>query len=106
MTAHIVHFESTAEETHLLPQISQPKPQNIAPTKRPMFCAKERNGPLKWNSFIAGLRMSPPRSGQQLSLFTPNEFSTLPGRNASGTSWWQKGTYANHPKPATANSHH
>jgi hypothetical protein len=28
----------------LRPKISQPKPQNIAPARRPMFCARERRG--------------------------------------------------------------
>lgn len=47
---------------HLRPQMSQPIPHTTAPTKRPMLDAKDKKGPLNWNSLITGARMSPPMS--------------------------------------------
>ena len=45
--------------TNLLPQISHPKLQMIVPTSNPIFVASDKSGPLKWNSFTVGARMSP-----------------------------------------------
>ena len=45
--------------SYRLPQTSQPKPQNTAPTSKPAFAAKLKNGALKVNSSITGARISP-----------------------------------------------
>jgi hypothetical protein len=34
----------------------------MAPTRRPIFNAKDRNGALKWNSLMTGVRISPVNS--------------------------------------------
>jgi len=41
------------------PKISQPKPQNIAPSRRPMFRARESSGGWRWlNSRDTGFRIN------------------------------------------------
>ena len=45
--------------SYRLPQISQPKPQNIAPTSKPALAAKLKNGALKVNSSVTGARIRP-----------------------------------------------
>ena len=45
--------------SYRLPQISQPKPQNTAPTSKPAFAAKLKNGALKVNSSMTGARIRP-----------------------------------------------
>ena len=45
--------------SYRLPQTSQPNPQNTAPTSKPAFAAKLKNGALKVNSSITGARISP-----------------------------------------------
>src|SRR5882762_10695480 len=42
--------------------MSQPKLHRIAPTRSPMFAARERNGPLKWNSLSTGESIRPVNS--------------------------------------------
>jgi len=55
----ILDSQVNISATHRLPQTSQPKPQNIAPTSKPALAAKLRNGALKVNSSVTGARMRP-----------------------------------------------
>jgi hypothetical protein len=43
--------------SYRLPQISQPKPQNTAPTSKPTLAAKIKNGALKVNSSLTETRI-------------------------------------------------
>lgn len=45
--------------THRRPQISEPTPQNRAPTSNPIFWPNFRKGPWKRNSFTTGDRIKP-----------------------------------------------
>lgn len=87
----------------------------MAPTRRPMFDAKDRNGPLKWNSLIAGVRISALNSWRNIIQFLANRFRRTYGPDAIAVKkrvginlrWSGKTkTYANHPKPATTNRYH
>ena len=50
-----------------------PKPQNIAPTSSPIFCARERSGAFEgWNSLFMAGRIKEVTMGQRLSLAQPN----------------------------------
>ncbi|KAG5335980.1 hypothetical protein C0989_012433 [Termitomyces sp. Mn162] len=60
------------ERIYLRPQTSDPTPQKIAPTRRPIFWLSLRNGPLKPNSFTTGARIKPVTTGQRLSLDSPD----------------------------------
>ena len=59
-------------KAHRLPKISQPKPQKMAPTRRPMFWASVRKGArVGWNSFLTGVKISEVTMGHKLSEAQP-----------------------------------
>jgi hypothetical protein len=51
-------------DLYRLPQMSEPTLQVIAPKRRPMLRARLRNGAENPNSFTAGDKTRPERSGQ------------------------------------------
>jgi hypothetical protein len=54
------------------PKMSQPKPQNMAPMRRPMFWARVRSGArVGWNSFLMGVKIREVTMGQRLSEAQP-----------------------------------
>ena len=55
-------------KAHRRPKISHPKPQNMAPTRSPMFWARVRKGArFGWNSFLTGVKINDVTIGQRLS---------------------------------------
>lgn len=59
------------------PNISQPKPQKIAPNSSPMFCARVSKGGLEGlNSRETGFKMREVTIGQRLSEAQPNPTTT------------------------------
>ena len=66
-----VRSRSMFEFAHFRPQMSQPTPQNAAPTSRPIFCASLRNGPWKLNSFTTGVKMRPDTIYAELEYVAP-----------------------------------
>ena len=78
LNAHRRPKRSPADVSHFLGHFAvlhdiHPKPQNIAPTKSPIFCDKERRGGFDGENslFIAG-RINEVTTGQRLSLAQPN----------------------------------
>jgi len=55
------------------PKMSQPNPQNTAPTRRPIFWDRVRKGGLVGlNSLLTGVNISEVTIGQRLSIAHPN----------------------------------
>lgn len=60
-------------KAHRLPKMSQPNPQNTAPTRRPIFWDRVRKGGLVGlNSLLTGVNISEVTIGQRLSIAHPN----------------------------------
>ena len=87
----------------------------MAPTRRPIS-AKDRNGGLKLNSLMTGVRISPANSWRNIRSISDTGFSrahlrarrcrceTTEPINLERAE--NPKTYANHPKPATTNKYH